>query len=224
MGAETKVFNAPNSTEDFGSSYAASRTPIKIEDVPASSVELLDDMEEVFAPVQGPSKSAASELTQDIGRDASTKLDLSGGAALAASPTSRAAGSCTTPWFLSYHRWKDQGIPGVWMKSRMWVDSSAFWGSATNPDACGRPINRQSKIHHKGSAWWRNFGNFPSSAAMVRIDFTAYNSSYAQSYRSENSAGSAAKRIVCGKSTHEYTSYSGYVNSWNKYSGSGCGG
>ena len=110
------------------------------------------------------------------------------------------SGSCNTVWVTTPIRWSySDYVPGVYISYRMRMTTQTFKGSATNPDACGRPIHRSDKLRHFGATTGEGVQLLNVSG------YEAFNASYIRSKRNGAASGSAAIRPDCARGFHFVT-------------------
>lgn len=97
-----------------------------------------------------------------------------------------AAATCTAWWVSGTHRWSWSGVPAVYTKRYFWGRTNTFYGSPTDPDACGRPALIVDRIRVHG------FTNPEGSTTRLTIDNTAYNASYVEASSSKSRVGGNA--------------------------------
>lgn len=123
-------------------------------------------------PVLGPDGLERRTFRGTMGGEASSLSNVTTGIAPFAdikglqSPSALA--SCTSWWVTGKHRWKVKWYGKV----NYWAEASTFYGSSTNPDACGRPALIVDKLKVSGNLKQYVFGN-----TFGHISKTGYNTS-----------------------------------------------
>ena len=166
-----------------------------LEDAPAPPASRAETKSRALGGSKGKSEVAEEEVVASVAADM-------------ASSGIRAAvdANCAYVWVDASHRYRySRYVRKFYIKTRMWVDTSAYLGSKTNPNACDRRPYKAARIFHEGGVYSNPVRGFDDGIPNLLVKVSPVskpNRTELKSYRSMSKRGNSARKPECSISEH----------------------